>query len=266
MQSEVDKSVQTPDYALHYAAVNDLSDQTYALNAIHYQRLLGSILQGIDREAAIVDVGCGAGFLVHSLQLQGFKNVAGVDACASLVEIARQRGLPCTHVSEEYVESHSSEGRNRYAVVFLLDVLEHIPLNRQMAFLASLRHMLRPGGVLILSVPNASSMLAARWRYIDWTHTSAFTEHSLSFVLTAAGFDRVRYLPHEFMHRPRWPFLVRPSVLWWVLHRAFRGIRRLQVVAELGPQGWAVPLSLNLLAVATPATSAPPGGTQLPAA
>lgn len=266
MQSEIDKSGHTPDYAVYYTAVNDLSDRSYETTSRLYGRLLRSVFDELPRDAEILDVGCGAGFLVNALKTRGFERVQGVDACATLVEVARSRGLSCTVVPEDYVERESSGHADRYRAIFLLDVLEHIPVARQIGFLAGLRQLIRRDGVLILSVPNATSTLAPRWRYNDWTHTSAFTEHSLSFVLTAASFDRVKYLPHEFMHRPRYPFLVRPGVLWWLLHRVFRAIRRLQVVAELGPQGWSVPLSLNLLAVATPATSAPQGGSQPPGA
>lgn len=254
------------DYAVYYTAVNDLSESAYATATILYVRLLQSVLKDLSREGEILDVGCGAGLLVNALKRKGFQRIQGVDVCATLVEVAQSRGLPCTEVAEDFVERESTHQAGRYQAIFLLDVLEHIPVAKQIRFLSGLRSMLRRDGVLVLSVPNATSTLASRWRYNDWTHTSAFTEYSLSFVLTAAGFDRVKYLPHEFMHRPRYPFLVRPSVLLWALHRAFRAVRRLQVVAELGPQGWAIPLSLNLLAAATPVPSAPPGGPQPPAA
>jgi SAM-dependent methyltransferase len=250
------ESALRPDYAVYYAAMNDLSDATYASTSALYGRLLRRVLDKLPRDAAILDVGCGAGFLVNALQQEGFTKVDGIDACATLVEVARSRGLPCTAVSEDYVEAESRSRADRYQAIFLLDVLEHIPVARQIGFLSALRGMLRSDGVLVLSVPNATSTLAPRWRYNDWTHTSAFTEHSLAFVLTAAGFQAIRYMPHEFMHRPRYPLLLRGSVLHWLLHRAFRGLRRLQVVAELGPQGWSVPLSLNLLAVATASSAA----------
>jgi SAM-dependent methyltransferase len=211
---------------------------------------LSEILPTIARDASILDVGCGAGLLVNALRQAGFTNVVGVDPTESLVHVAAARGLPCRVVSDDFVEKASSDQNGWHDVIFLLDVLEHIPVNRQLGFLHGLRGMLRPGGRLVVSVPNASSTVAARWRYNDWTHTSAFTEHSLRYILISAGFGEPRFMSHEFFHRPRLPFLVRPGVLFWWMHRGFRLLRRLEVVAELGPQGWTIPLTVNLLATA----------------
>jgi SAM-dependent methyltransferase len=251
MPYAADDTDERPDYGTHYAAVNNnLGDATYISTASWYGRMLSEILPSIARDALILDVGCGAGLLVNALQQAGFTNVAGVDPTESLVRVAAARGLPCRVVTEDFVEKASIDLASRHDVIFLLDVLEHIPVNRQLGFLRGLRRLLKPGGRLILSVPNASSTVAARWRYIDWTHTSAFTEHSLRYVLLGAGFGEPRFLPHEFGRRPRLPFLVRPAVLYWWMHRGFRLLRRLEMVAELGPQGWTIPLSVNLLATA----------------
>jgi hypothetical protein len=153
-------------------------------------------------------------------------------------------------VPADFIETSGCTGVQRYDLIFLLDVLEHIPASRQLGFLGGLHSLLHSGGRLVVSVPNATSGLATRWRYNDWTHEASFTEHSLRFVLKASGFHDIRFLPHEFFSRPRFPFLLRRSVLHWWLHRLMRGFRRLQVVGELGTEGWNVPLSLNLLAVA----------------
>lgn len=111
----------------------------------------------------------------------------------------------------------------------------------------------QPHPSLICTVPNASSTLASRWRYIDWTHHSSFTERSLDFLLFNGGFKTVQVLPVEFMVRPAnwWLPVMSGARAWWAF-RFFRFIRRLQMMAELGPeQGQAMPLSLNLMGVAS---------------
>jgi SAM-dependent methyltransferase len=259
MPHEGNDGPESPDYATYYAAVNDLTDAAYASTSAWYGRLLADVLHGVPRDAAILDVGCGAGLLVNALRNAGYTAVSGVDPAASLIAVAAGRGLPCRVVSDEFIEQDAASLAGTCDAIFLLDVLEHVPVGRQLGFLKGLRVMLRPGGRLVVSVPNATSAVAARWRYNDWTHTSAFTEHSLRFVLLGAGFGEPRFVPHEFFHRPRLPFLVRRGVLFWWLHRLFRGLRRLEVVAELGQQGWAIPLSVNLLAVAAKPSSASGG-------
>lgn len=241
----------TVDYAKYYATVNDLSDGRYESAVAWYRRILADVLCDLPVNAAILDVGCGAGLLLHALRASGFTTISGIDPSASLCAIAQARGLPVRCEPEDFVETASNRSQDRYDVIFLLDVLEHVPVARHLAFLRGLHGLLRPAGRLVVSVPNANSALAGRWRYDDWTHETAFTEHSLRFVLTSAGFRDVRLLVHEFFARPRLPFLIRRGVLHWWLHRLMRGFRRLQVVGELGAQGWSVPLSLNLLAVAS---------------
>ena len=79
----------------------------------------------------------------------------------------------------------------QFEFVVLLDVLEHIPVDSQVQFARAVHEALRPGGKVFLTVPNANAIISARWRYIDYTHHSSFTEHSLYFGLKNAGFEIV---------------------------------------------------------------------------
>jgi hypothetical protein len=94
---------------------------------------------------------------------------------------------------------------------------------------------LEPGGCLICQVPNASSGIASRWRYGDWTHHCSFSETSLDFVLYNAGFtvniihggrsEKPTTLPLHF---------ATPGQGTWLLYRLFHTLRRLEYMVELG--------------------------------
>ena len=213
-----------------------------------YHRLIGSYLPK-DPTAAILDVGCGMGFALHYLRLQGYANIAGIDTDSGQVQLARQCSLPVTHVTDSV--AFLKESMTKIDFLLCLDVLEHVPKILHLDFLSSIYQTLKPKGRLILSVPNANSSIAARWRYNDWTHETSFTEHSLDFVLSNAGFQKIMIEPAEFMLRPRLFFLpISGSRHWWAFC-FFRFFRRLEMMAELGPeQGRKIPLSLNLLAIA----------------
>ena len=77
---------------------------------------------------------------------------------------------------------------------------------------------------------------------------ASFTEHSLEFVVLNSNFTNLTFLPYEFIQRPRFPFILRPAILPWLMQKFFRFLRRMEAVGEMGCQGWKVPLSLNLLA------------------
>jgi SAM-dependent methyltransferase len=75
------------------------------------------------------------------------------------------------------------------------DVLEH--LADPLAALERLRRLLRPGGRLFLSTPDAGSLTARlmgrRWHYLDPVqHITVFSRDNLRRALERAGFSVVR--------------------------------------------------------------------------
>lgn len=53
---------------------------------------------------------------------------------------------------------------------------------------------MKPGGGLIVMVPNAQSNTGCYWAYEDFTHHTMFTSGSLYYVLRSAGFSDVEFL------------------------------------------------------------------------
>jgi 2-polyprenyl-3-methyl-5-hydroxy-6-metoxy-1,4-benzoquinol methylase len=189
-----------------------------------------------------MDIGCGMGFLLLALKENGYENVSGIDIDASQVEACHQNNLNVMLVDDtmEYLANQTE----KYDLITAFDVLEHIPSQAQIKFLKAIYHVLAPSGEIILTVPNANSILASRNRYIDFTHQVVFTEISLDFVLYNAGFKDILIKPLDFIS---FSFSVK-----YFIHRLlfdfFRFIRRLQMIAELGTTwGKKVPLSFNLI-------------------
>ena len=137
-----------------------------------------------------------------------------------------------------------------YDAILLLDLLEHIPVESQINFMHHVFAVLKPGGRAILTVPNASAILASRHRYIDYTHYCSFTEYSLSFVLQNAGFQKVSIPGQGPLQRPSlriWHQEVRNA--WFsFLVKAFW--RRLIEMQYAPPSIDDICLELNLTAVA----------------
>jgi SAM-dependent methyltransferase len=237
------------DYTHHYRKWHDDSDAHAAEMSRHFQRLLGPHLPTATDRAAL-DVGCGTGFALLALRDLGFADVHGIDRDEGQAAAARSRSLDVTVVDDSIAWLRARRGQ--FGLVLCLDVIEHVPVDVQLAFVAALLDALAPDGRLICTVPNANAALAARWRYIDWTHTSSFTEHSLDLLLHSAGFRRIRILPGEVTRTVRFPWLPRKASLTFLAWRFFRAMRRLELMAELGAeQARHIPLSLNLMAVAS---------------
>jgi len=89
-------------------------------------------------------------------------------------------------------------GAGRYSVISMADVLEHMPYPK--AGLKAAHRLLRPGGVLFVSMPNMDSMV---WRALDasgsnpyWgeiEHYHNFTRQRLYALLDEHGFSPVHY-------------------------------------------------------------------------
>ncbi len=237
------------DYSRIYQKFHADTPEHRAYMVAFYQRVLRSYLPA-ERNAPILDVGCGTGYVLLALKELGYTRAEGVEADESQVVACTTKGLSVqlTQDTRSYLASQAG----RFHLILALDLIEHIPVDQQLEFVHALLTALVPGGKLICTVPNANSILASRYRYICWTHHASFTEHSLDFLLYNAGFRDIQIGEIEYFERPRWFWLpLTGGVRHYWAFRFFRFWRRLEMMAELGPsQGRTAPLSLNLFCVA----------------
>jgi len=220
----------------------------HGLTLLHH-RMLGPLLPA-DRQARILDVGCGRGYALQDVQALGYSQLSGVDVNADQVAFAQKLGLAVELAPDtaEYLTARPAA----YEVVLLIDVLEHVPRERQPEFLRAVQRSLVPGGRLICSVPNAASSINGYWLHNDYTHQWSFTSTSLSGLLTQCGFAHARCDGVELFPRPRYLFwLPSKRTLTWLLRCGTRLRQRAEYIAELGwDRGWSVILTPNLLVIA----------------
>jgi 2-polyprenyl-3-methyl-5-hydroxy-6-metoxy-1,4-benzoquinol methylase len=176
------------DYSIQYRLWHDDSDEHAAAQASRFNDLFGRLLPD-PTDAPVLDIGCGMGFAIRALMQHGFTNTHGIETDLSQVAACRSKGLnvELAHHTPTAVRQRT----NKYALILLLDVLEHIPRREHLDLLKAAHDALLPSGRIILSVPNASSLVHARWFYNDYTHRHPFTDTSLRFLLLNAGFQQI---------------------------------------------------------------------------
>jgi SAM-dependent methyltransferase len=139
------------------------------------------------RPIEALDFGCGTGaFLEH---LERFGTVRAVDADPSAVAFCHARGRGDVQVSPP--GSPLPFPDDAFDLVTTLDVIEHI--DDDVAALAELRRVLRPGGVLLVAVP-AYMFLWGKQDEVSH-HRRRYTARTLRRALAEAGFgvDRTSY-------------------------------------------------------------------------
>jgi len=232
------------DYSRIYSKWHTYAPEHIAEMKGHFGRFAGDILPG-NRQARILDIGCAMGFALLWLRDLGYTAAEGIDLDEGMIRQCHEQKLTATCVEDAaaWLETRAGE----FELVTAFDLVEHLPPEQQLELCRAIHSALAPGGRFVCTVPNASSALASRWRYMCWTHRSSFTEHSLDYLLYNAGFREVTVAGLELMAPPR-------SIQGHIrkgLQATFRGIRRLEMATELGwREARHIPLELNLRGVA----------------
>jgi 2-polyprenyl-3-methyl-5-hydroxy-6-metoxy-1,4-benzoquinol methylase len=143
-----------------------------------------------DREAVILDFGCGWGGLLAYLARSGYVNCSGADVDPRCVEFCKQ------HVTRSVVHAPDARGflaerPATYEAILMRHVIYYLPSEDLTAFLRAAYGALKPGGKLIVQVFNGALFTGAYPRFNDHHIRAVFTEHSLRWALEGAGF-RVR--------------------------------------------------------------------------
>jgi SAM-dependent methyltransferase len=175
-----------------------------------YRRAVWSILVSrffsrfIAPDAAVLDLGCGYGEFINSVQakvrLAIDMNPAAGNKLAADVQFFLQ----------DNSESWIGIGEQSLDVVFTSNFLEHLPEKVCIERILSEAHRcLKPGGRFIALGPNIKHLGGLYWDF--WDHQIPLTENSISEALRASGFSidlcLGRFLPYTMSDGRRYPLI-----------------------------------------------------------
>jgi len=119
----------------------------------------------LNKNESVLEVGVGEGYFLSAASKNGI-HVSGIELNPSAAARARARGF---EIYETDLASLAETTGQKYDVICSFQVLEHVSDPRK--FLNGMLGLLRPGGRLILSVPNAAVM-----RTIDPEYENLFDQ------------------------------------------------------------------------------------------
>ena len=187
------QKLQDDEYAFPYHYVsqfeNGFTQCFYDSWGINYVATIQFILSKL-KEAPfgnIIDIGCGDGRLVQEIQ-RAFpgKEIFGIDYSLRAITLARAMNPGGNY---RQLNILTQEGEKQYDAGILMEVFEHIPPEDSDAFIRAIVKLLKPGGVLFVTVPHANKPL-------EYKHYRHFSSQSLSAAF-APYFDIQEVVPFE---------------------------------------------------------------------
>jgi cyclopropane fatty-acyl-phospholipid synthase-like methyltransferase len=180
-----------------------------------------------DKNATIIDLGCGHGALVYFAQQHGYHNITGVDTSPQQIAEAKRLGIQGI-VEADLMATLQSLPDKSQDMVIAFDVIEHFTKDELLPFVDQVHRVLRQGGKWIIHAPNAESPFFGRIRYGDFTHELAFTSTSITQLLKSSGFSQINCyedapIPHGLK-----------SFVRWLLWKFISGMLRIYMAVETG--------------------------------
>lgn len=174
-----------------------------------------NILPFIDqhKNIEILEIGCGKGFLLHALKLKGFTKISGIDLSIEEVKYARTQ----FNLDVNQYDFLKKNLTHKYDLIICKAVLEHLNKTEINAFLYKLKTIIKPGGQIIISVPNMDWFFAIHERYMDYTHEIGFTKGSLLEILKVY-FSEITILPGKEIYINK---VILKKVLSWIRNLQF---------------------------------------------
>jgi SAM-dependent methyltransferase len=160
------------------------------LGGQHYLDKAELLSRGLpDKNACILDIGCGNGYFLYALQKLGYTNLEGLEpspACARYTQT--EFGIPCMEGMLTQLKSTKQE--SQYDAIILYGVLEHL-VNVSEA-IEIISQIIKTNGLLFIGVPNTSDFnpaVNAPYQEFSTEHINYFCLDSLQNLLGQYGFE-----------------------------------------------------------------------------
>jgi len=179
-----------------------------------------------DKNARLLDIGCGNGGFVYFLQQLGYAMTEGVELSEEQVEASRKLAIQQIVCADLTV--YLSDKHEVFDAIFARDVIEHFNKDEVLAIFSAVLKALKPNGVFIIQAPNGESPMSGRIMYGDFTHELSFTKSSLNQIFLVSGFQAINCYPAGPVPKGY------KSIIRTVLWKAIESILRLYVLIETG--------------------------------
>ena len=140
---------------------------------------------GLKTISNVLEIGFGNGGFLSYAKNRGW-NIKGSEMSQELLAIAKKHGFDAIDAKTTPALANDS-----FDLILAFDVLEHIPQEEILPFLAMLKSKLRKQGAVIARFPNGDSPLGLPYQNGDPTHTNAIGSNKIRYWAHITGFEIV---------------------------------------------------------------------------
>lgn len=196
-----------------------------------YDRRLTHVLRPSTKWNCL-DIACGYGNFLAYLRGTGTTTFTGIDTSEAAVRVA-QSEFGVDRAQRIDAMEFLATCQSVFDLISAIDFIEHLSKPELYLILEGVRRALRPGGLLLLRVPNANGLFGMASRYNDITHELCFTPGSITDLLQnqQASFDVVQIW--EDQGRPKNP----AQLIHWAIWNIVRFCIRCVDASETGMWG-----------------------------
>lgn len=155
---------------------------------VSHQIKMIKALDGINADSKIIEIGCNDGEFLREMSAGGFKNIFAVEPAQDAYDLAIAKGID---VMQEFLTpalaSDIASTRGKFDLFLSRQNLEHISDLRGVA--KSIETLVRPGGYVLIEVPNFSCNLRSRDYSLWEEHVNYFTIDTLHNFMALAGIE-----------------------------------------------------------------------------
>lgn len=191
---ELGSYYESEDYISHTDSSRSWFEKIYQfIKKTAIQQKLKLVLAQQKNKGILLDIGCGTGDFLAAVKSSGWQ-VKGYEPNEKARKIALQKGVELTYSTEDLKD-------NSVDVITMWHVLEHVPDVK--AQITELKRLVKPGGTIIIAVPNYKSFDAHHYQnywaaYDVPRHLWHFSKKSIQSLFAAQGLELVQVKPMWF--------------------------------------------------------------------
>ncbi|SDD48280.1 class I SAM-dependent methyltransferase [Niabella drilacis] len=197
-QEAIGPYYKSEDYISHSNTSKGLVSRMYQRVRTRTMQQKAAIVERYSRKRAgkLLDVGCGTGTFLSTMKSRGWE-VAGLEPDADARAMAKTLYNLVVAPSHEIYQLEGEQ----FDAITLWHVLEHV--HELHGYMEQLKRMLKPGGVLLIAVPNYTSRDAdiyeQYWAAYDVPrHLYHFSPDAMKVLTTQHGLRVIKLLPMWF--------------------------------------------------------------------